>query len=960
MKLRHRFLSLTLFIVSVCSPLVAQQPEAEQGIVVIRWSPSIAIPWINAGRTGPFEALTPTIGTHTSESYIHPSILAGVRKRYEEQQSGNVVQLPVLPIERIAVIRYSAPLNPWIVARKLSTIPGVEYAEPLVRREIIGVPNDPLVSSQYHLPLIKAFEAWDLLPATGTVVVGIVDTGVDTTHPDLRGQIWKNTGETGRDTEGRDKRSNGIDDDGNGFVDDHFGWDFVGANGSAGDNSPLPGNSHGTHVGGIVGAIIDNNDGVAGTAKNVVLMPVKISNDDPFSRGVSRGGDGILYAAINRAAVINCSWGSTAMSLAEVDVIDEATSLGSLIVGAAGNNGENTAFYPAAYSPVLSVAATNESDRLTAFSNINSTVDVSAPGQGIVSTVPVNRYEAYDGTSMAAPIASAIAAMVRLLEPNLTPRQVLARIRATSDAVDTSNPFTVGLMGTGRVNALRAITSRSAKHAMVVATEFTDGGDDIFSASEEISINPTIRNLLVPLTNAEVTVTVVPGTFSVDILTPTVRLGAVATEADATPSEPIRVRLPSDVPFNGELALLLTIKDGNDVVGRDLVTSTVNPTYRTITENDLSVTVNSSGNLGYNDYPENAQGVGIKYRNSASLTYEGALIIANSPDRMSNVARSANPSRKDTSFSPVSVVRVATDSIPSGIRAVTEFDDRYEPFGMGVRVRQSVLQMTDEDVRKTVLIVYDITNVSDTTMSNVHVAQYHDWDIGPAGADNGCAWDHRTGIGLVQNVRRPEFPVVGVSFLSDLQPHFFALDNDGDLTSPDVYENFFRIEKWSTMSSGIARSNSRVTDVSMMIGGGPFDLAPRETRQVVFAIGAAANYTELSTALANARQRAIELGLNATTYTPTASRSRILFLANGPVLQPGSASMHYTLRQPGAVVIDLLDIFGRQTAVLLNKRDAVSGDAELAFDVPNVASGTYFIRLQTATDKDYLPIVIRQ
>jgi len=960
MKLRHRFLGLTLFLVSVWSPLTAQQPRAEEGIVVIRWSPSAAAPWINAGRTGSFEALISTIGDHTSESYVHPSILVGVRKRYEEQQSGNVVRLPALPIERIALIRYTAPLNPWVVAQKISTLPGVEYAEPLVRREIIGVPNDPLVSSQYHLSLVKAFEAWDLLPANGTVAVGIVDTGIDTTHPDLRGQIWKNTGEIGRDAQGRDKRSNGIDDDGNGFVDDHFGWDFVGANGGVGDNSPLPGNPHGTHVGGIVGAIIDNNAGVAGTAKNVVLMPVKISNDDQFSRGVSRGGDGILYAAINRAAVINCSWGSTAMSLAEVDVIEEATSLGSLIVGAAGNNGENTAFYPAAYSAVLSVSATNESDRLTAFSNINSTVDVSAPGQGIVSTVPGSRYEAYDGTSMAAPIAAAIAAMVRLLEPNLTPRQVLARIRASSDTVDGSNPFTVGLMGTGRVNALRAITSRSAKHAMVVSTEFTDGGDNIFSASEEILINPVIRNLLVPLANAEVSVSVVPGTFSVEILTPSVRLGSVATEVDVSPSEPIRIRLPETVPFNGELALLLIIKDGNDVVGRDLVTSTVNPTYRTISENDLSVTINSSGNLGYNDYPENAQGVGIKYRNSPSLTYESALIIATSAERMSNVARSADPSRKDTAFSPVSVIRIMTDSIPSGVRAISEFDDRYEPFGLGVHVRQSVLQMTDEEMRKTVLVVYDITNVTNATLQNVHVAQYHDWDIGPAGADNGCAWDYRTGIGLVQNVRRPELPVVGVSFLSDLQPHFFALDNDGDVSSPDVYENFFRVEKWATMSSGIARTNSRVTDVSMMIGGGPFELAPRETQQVVFAIGAAANYSELTTALTNARQRAIDLGLNATTYTPTSSHSRILFLADGPVMEPGQAVLHYTLRQPGAVVIDLVDMFGRQAAVFLNKRDAVSGDAVLDFTVPNVASGTYFIRLQTARDKDYLPIVIRQ
>lgn len=952
---------LSLFVGGVVNVCAADDVTPQT--VVIKWkaASSTLDSWKQSGRIGSIPALAPILGTHTSAPYISDAVLRSVAKAAAQN---NALTVPgTMPswfgLSRIAIIRYDNAVPSHKAVLLLSGLPDIEYVEVLPIRSIDFVPNDSLSREQYHLVLTKTMEAWDVLPDTGTVVVGIVDTGVDTTHVDLQGQIWRNAGEVGDDDNGNDKRTNDVDDDGNGFVDDWFGWDFVGADGSTGDNSPIPGNAHGTHVGGIVGAVVDNEIGVAGVALRVKIMPVKVGNDDPFGRTVARTSEGILYAASNGASVINCSFGSASQSFADIDVINSTHDMGALIVAAAGNESVEQAYYPAAFSTVVSVAATNALDKLAFFSNRHSTVDVCAPGQSILSTIPGNEYDSYDGTSMASPVVAAIAAMLRLMRPELPPQDVHAILRATADDIDTLNPFAIGRIGMGRVNALRALTATNIRHAVVTDGSFSDeNSDSVFQSGERLHLRLSVKNLLAPLANARIVISAAPSDVSFTLVTAEVAVGPLGRHEERTVPDDIVLQLSTDAPLDAHLAVLVTIMDGDTVVGKQLVTATVNPSYRTIAENDITVTINSIGNIAFNDYPSNAQGAGFRYKDSPNLLYEGALLIGKEPTYLPNVARGANTSVKDTSFHASKIIEVRRDSVPSGLRAISRFDDRYDDYAAGVSVVQTVYQSNDDSVRNCIIMVFDISNRGDTAIPALWAAQFHDWDIGPAGADNGCAWDPERGIALIENVKLSDMPRVGVCMISPMAINMFAIDNDGDIDCPSIYDNFIRAEKWLMMSSGIARTNSNVEDVALMLGGGPFTLAVGETKQVCYVIAAGASYQEIARGIAAGTRRAINMGLNAIEFVPLPSTDLVISLEAGTVVTAGTHTVRFSVRTKTPVLIDVVDILGQTVSTIAEALNVVPGEHLLDLTIQPVTTGVYFVRMQTTSGTSTLPIQI--
>jgi len=271
--------------------------------------------------------------------------------------------------------------------REFQADPLVEYAEPNYIVHINLTPNDPLFNQQGYLNRVDAPEAWDVTTGSPGVVVAVIDTGIDYNHPDIRGNIWINQDEI---------PNNGIDDDGNGRTDDIRGWDFI--TGDNGDNDPMDDMGHGTEVAGIIGAVGDNGIGIAGTAFDVQLMPLK-ALDFTGSGFVSDIIAAIEYAKQNGAHIVNCSFGFTgAFDPIFRDVIADAGDI--LFSCAAGNGGQDgigdnndiTPEYPASFdnANIISVASTNGSDTLSSFSNYGLiTVDLAAPGQGIVSGVPI-------------------------------------------------------------------------------------------------------------------------------------------------------------------------------------------------------------------------------------------------------------------------------------------------------------------------------------------------------------------------------------------------------------------------------------------------------------------------------------------------------------------------------------------------------------------------------------------
>ena len=341
----------------------------------------------------------------------------------------------------------------------LNSNPQIEYAEPnLIVSAAETIPNDPRFDELYGLNNtgqtggtpdadIDAPEAWDIQTGSSDVVIGVIDSGVDYSHPDLVNNMWTNPGEI---------RDNGIDDDDNGFVDDFFGYDFVND-----DGDPFDDNSHGTHVSGSFSAVGDYVIGVTGSSWVGHILALK------FLGAVNFGSffdaiQAIEYATMLGADLTSNSWRGYGFSEGLRDAIAAAGEAGQLFIAAAGNetndNDSPTRAYPASYDldNIISVAATDDRDNLAGFSNFGATsVDLGAPGVSILSTVPGSGYAFFNGTSMATPHVAGVASLLLAEEPGLSAEELKNLILTGVDPLPDLEGKT--LTG-GRLNAFNSLS----------------------------------------------------------------------------------------------------------------------------------------------------------------------------------------------------------------------------------------------------------------------------------------------------------------------------------------------------------------------------------------------------------------------------------------------------------------------------------------------------------------------
>lgn len=338
----------------------------------------------------------------------------------------------------------------------------VQYAEPDYKVRAIAMPNDPNFSDLWGLNNtgqafgipdadIDAPEAWNIRTDASKVIVGVVDTGVDYTHADLIPNMWINPKEI---------PGNGIDDDGNGWVDDVHGIDTCN-----GDADPMDDHFHGTHVSGTIGAKGNNGIGVTGVAWKTNIMALKFLCSDGFGF-VSGAIEVINYALVTKInnnyprMILSNSWGGGEYSQALFDTITLAKGLGVLFIAAAGNEGmdtDNITVYPAGYKVdnVISVGASNSNDDPAFFSNYGcSSVDVFAPGEDILSTMPDNNYNYLSGTSMATPHISGMAAVIWSQNPGKNWRSVKS---ALMNSVDQPASMSRRSVSQGRANLFKAL-----------------------------------------------------------------------------------------------------------------------------------------------------------------------------------------------------------------------------------------------------------------------------------------------------------------------------------------------------------------------------------------------------------------------------------------------------------------------------------------------------------------------
>ncbi|MCX7908356.1 MAG: S8 family serine peptidase [Ignavibacteria bacterium] len=869
-----------------------------------------------------------------------------------QQNFKNQDESPLRSLKRIYLIEYENSIDPLIASEKLKNFPYFEYVQPYFIHKLVGDLNDPRIGEQYYLKKIQAFSAWEkLIGIVDTIVVAIVDTGVDFEHEDLKENIFLNNGEIGLDTTGKDKRSNGIDDDGNGYVDDYIGWDFAGSSGQKADNDPRPGNGHGTHVAGIVGAKQNNGLGIAGIVPNVKILPVKCASDEQFNTYITKGYDGILYSAVMGAKVINCSWGSESGSNLENDVVRAANSLGACVVAAAGNDGRYSDFAPASYNGVLSVAAVDSSDIKAGFSNYSPKVDVSAPGVKVLSTTPGNTYAAWDGTSMASPVAAGVVAIARLKFPNLNFEQIYELVKKQSDNIDQINASYSGFIGSGRVNANKVVECNPDTVRSIILELFSvtdNDGDGLFLPNDTINFAFFLKNVLSDLYNVVIRIPV-GIQYVKDIVNDKIFVGNIPKFNKLTTQSQIVISLSDNLPLDYLMKLPIEVYDSLGLLGRFNIEFQVNPSYRTMSFNNLSVTFNSRGNIGFNDYPQNKQGVGFIYKNSPNVLFEGGLLIGYDYLHVYDVVRSSNQSRQSSNFVADSIFSVQFDKQNNYYLGTCKFKTNPDSLlKSDLNVVCKVIQPVGKLDSNIIFVNYQIHNNTGKVLDSLFVGLFFDWDIGISGQNDYCIYDLDYDFAYAYNRDNDTLPFVGVKVVNEGSVNFYAIDNDGrGEDSIGIYDGFSKQEKWKLISGGVRRNKSRPTDASMLISTGPIVLQKDSVANVSFALFAGKDVFTLRKTVIHLNDLAYNLRLVPSKYRKEYDLLEISFFPNPT---NDDLTMRISFVELTPLEIAIFDSFGRQIRKL-SFQNEIPWTIERDLGLKGLSSGNYFVQVITPYGK---------
>ena len=859
-------------------------------------------------------------------------------------------------LSKIKLLKVTAPLEINKLIKEIERYYEVEWAEPYFLYEAVFQPNDPkfIDSTLQHLFQINAEQAWDVTKGNSQIVIGIIDTGVDWDHPDLAANIWINEDEI---------PDNGIDDDNNGYVDDARGWDFGGLDGTP-DNNPMEDKpDHGTLVAGIASAVTNNSIGIASIGFNSKIMAVKTSQDnvrsDLGTALISHGYEGIVYAIENGAKIINCSWGGYNFSRLAQEVIDYAVNNGVLIVAAAGNDNRVDPFYPASYKGVLSVGATNYVDQKASFSNYGKTIDVVAPGVAIYSTWQNDTYKTASGTSMSSPLVAGLAALVADAFPNYTPLQIGEQIRVTTENIDDINPSFKYVFGSGRINAYNALSNTGAKSVRIMDYSINDlgDGDGVFESGENVSIELSATNFLAGLTNLTVTIENQPAYTS--IVNGTSNFGSMQTlETKSNANQKLEIAIDTNTPPNTEIDILLKFTDGA-YTDFQWISVNVNPTFGNQDINNLLLTLTSNGSLGFNDFPNNTEGDGLKFLDEDNLLFEGALIYGTSETTVVNCARNSDASAKDNDFKIIQPLFISTPGNESDQQGFAVFDDSNTN-GLGLITKFSSFAFSNPPDDSYIILRYRLLNNSGNEINNFYLGLYFDFDMDENDWDGDVAkYDSINNFAYIYDEDgNPTDTKIGVALLSSDKYNFYAMDQNGDNGGIISWDGFSDAEKWATISSGLNFSQAGPSDISVTISGGPFIIPQNDSLDVAFSICAAKTESDLIAAVARSKTKYKNLPSDIVSENFKVPE-KFALSQNYPNPFNPSTTIKYTIptlpasprlakgrTEVGFVTLKVYDILGREVVTLVNEKKS-PGYYSVVFNTQNLPSGIYFYRLQT-------------
>lgn len=936
------------------------QPVMPGALIVKLKDQKIQAKTINGSPAAAFRSF----GVSLEETVWKPEFDQKLSQVKQKRKSANPAGLTLEGLRRTYRAEILDSRDPYEVAAQLSKLPYVEYAEPVYLNSTQALPNDSLVNKGGHAYFdhMGFPQAFDITTGSSDVIIAIVDSGVDYTHPDLDGKLWRNEAEIS---------GNGIDDDNNGFIDDVIGWDFWNSGLTFAtieqDNDPIgSGSDHGTHVAGSAAAETNNGSGIAGTGYNCRYMAIKaggIPNDPATpadeSRSIGFGYDGILYAIQNGADVINNSWSGPSPSLFGRDVIKFASESDVVVVCAASNDGVDQYAYPASFPGAFSVAALgdgpNPNGRTRAsFSNYNWAVDVAASGVSILSTVfssASNIYGVKSGTSMASPIVAGLAGLVRSRFPEMNAEQVVTQIRASSTNIDAVNSSSVaGKLGNGVINAAKAVTSVMPG---ILLKEYR-----LTSASGAKPRPGESGTLRVVLKNVGASVTVA--------------LSGVAIRRNTTLGQiPASVFIPSgedvtiDIPVTISAAFSLTttpafrINFSSETEGySDFVIIEITDFAFSAHDNSNIITsFSSDGTMGWQVAEDPNTGVGFSaYMNSLgrfsdNLLYESGLMFSIGSE-IFNKARGVGEVA-DEHFLSKLAHRVGTRSTGNQIGSGT-FDFSLKPDAPDVLVTQETFSFADGALKNSIIARYNVKNNTSEMISNLRMGVFSDWDLGEV-SGNATGFIAEDTIMYVYEPGNPELPFVATLPYRKVSS-LFAINNGFDGTQsrtefglyPGNPPNggFTDQEKNWALSNGLDKTVVEGADISTVSASGPYNIPAGGSIDIAFIHAYGETEQELIAAVRAAKAVNIfELSTNSERDTPTVPIVAGILNAYPNPFNP-EATIEFSLTQASAVSFQVFNLAGQRVRDSGNLRLS-AGTHTWKLDGKALSSGVYLLKMTT-------------
>jgi len=813
------------------------------------------------------------------------------------------------------------------VCRSLKNSGWFEYVEQKNTHQLMYTPNDPYLGSQYYLNSIRAYSGWDICRGDSTIVVGISDTGFDFSHSDLVGSIATNPNDP----------IDNIDNDNDGYIDNYQGWDL----GMNDNNAQYEIKDHGAFVSGIVSARANNGIGIAGVGYNTKILPLKITNTGEV---LTRGYESIVYGATHGCSVINCSWGGhvTDGKFGE-DIINFTTyNYNVLVVAACGNDNNELPLWPAAYRNVISVGSVNANDQKSTGqygSTYGWDVDLMAPGLNICSTSHDNGYLTSSGTSFAAPMVSACAAIVKSYFTQLTPIQVAQRLRVTTDYIDTiaANVDFAGKMGKGRLNLFRALTDIDCPAVRYQQPHFSNNTP---STGDTVEFYATFKNYLLPTTELKISMSPVEGiVIPIDTLIQPSPFGTLSTYTNQP--VPFRFKIGNN-GINSRIVFKITYTDTN-YTDFEYISIYVNQQYLTVDTNHIATTFTGNSRLGFADNYY-YQGNGFNYLQYDQMFYMGGLMIGKNTDCVSDNVYGETDIDNDfvNSSNPAQII----PSTMADYEAYTRYNDNGAGnFKMNLQVSHRIYAWDKPECEDFVIHSFTVKNTGTTSQNGLYIGMYVDWDIY-------LSMYNRAKYDPVSKTIYAWCPYGGkyggISALSPLPVNKYAFDNNGTSLSLEISDGFDGIEKFTALTSNrdSAGYNGLGNDVSTLLNYPQINILPGDSITMNFALVAGNTPYDLANAATAASEKLNHAPDQISAYLK--SDASVVVYPN-----PASESLRVTISEP-IIGAELINLMGERQELSFSR----SPGNNLDIDTHNFSSGLYILRIITSTGEISKKIII--